>query len=56
LGGIYDLTDAAVERFQKETFRKYQGLEFKTDVRNITNVIEGNWTKSIYVNDKISII
>jgi len=49
LGAYLEVSDAAIERYQREGFKKYQGLDFKSEIKNVFHLVEGNWTKSIAV-------
>lgn len=47
-GGIFKVTEAAVSRFLKDGYKKYQGLE-KNEIREVLHKVEGRWTKDVQV-------
>ena len=42
------MTEGAVNRFTKDGYKKYTGLE-KNDITEVLHKIEGRWTKDVQV-------
>ncbi|CAD8111875.1 unnamed protein product [Paramecium sonneborni] len=46
-GGVFEVTDQAIGRYLREGYRKYKGLDFKTEVKSIKSVIKGVWNQEL---------
>ncbi|CAD8094503.1 unnamed protein product [Paramecium sonneborni] len=51
-GAICDVTDAAIQKFHKEGYRKYKGLDLKQDIKNIKHKIKGIWVNEIKIDNE----
>ncbi|CAD8209304.1 unnamed protein product [Paramecium pentaurelia] len=53
-GGVCEVTDAAVGRYLREGYRKYKGLDLKTEVKSIKSIIKGVWNQELkFDNQKL---
>lgn len=50
-GGVCDVTDSAVARYNKEGYRKYKGMDLKNDVKQVRHTIKGAWTQEVKVRE-----
>ncbi|CAD8122412.1 unnamed protein product [Paramecium sonneborni] len=46
-GGVLEVTDSAIGRYLREGYRKYKGLDFKTEVKSIKSIIKGVWNQEL---------
>lgn len=49
VGFVADVSDAAINKYNKETYKKYKGADYKNDIKALKHVIKGIWTKNIEV-------
>ncbi|CAD8101040.1 unnamed protein product [Paramecium primaurelia] len=53
-GGVCEVTDAAIGRYLREGYRKYKGLDFKTEVKQVKSIIKGVWNQELkFDNQKL---
>lgn len=53
-GGVCEVTDAAIGRYLREGYRKYKGLDLKTEVKSIKSIIKGVWNQELkFDNQKL---
>ncbi|CAK89100.1 unnamed protein product (macronuclear) [Paramecium tetraurelia] len=51
-GAICDVTDAAILKYHKEGYRKYKGLDLKSDIKQIRHKIKGIWVNEIKIDNQ----
>ncbi|CAD8085572.1 unnamed protein product [Paramecium primaurelia] len=51
-GAICDVTDAAIQKYHKEGYRKYKGLDLKQDIKQIRHKIKGIWVNEIKIDNQ----
>ncbi|CAD8157336.1 unnamed protein product [Paramecium octaurelia] len=51
-GAICDVTDAAIQKYHKEGYRKYKGLDLKSDIKQIRHKIKGIWVNEIKIDNQ----
>jgi hypothetical protein len=49
VGGVCEVTETAINRYLREGYRKYKGLDLKTEVKSIKNIVKGIWNKELKV-------
>ncbi|CAK57310.1 unnamed protein product (macronuclear) [Paramecium tetraurelia] len=46
-GGVCEVTDAAIGRYLREGYRKYKGLDLKSEVKSVKSIIKGVWNQEL---------
>ncbi|CAD8176370.1 unnamed protein product [Paramecium pentaurelia] len=51
-GAICDVTDVAIQKYHKDGYRKYKGLDLKQDIKQIRHKIKGIWVNEIKIDNQ----